>query len=216
MIDAQRWMELFTRAVQAAFGGRAVCIGLQGSYSRGEAHEGSDLDPVLVLDDFQPADLHRYRALLDGLPHRDLVCGFAGGRAELEAWDEADLFQFYHDTTVYAGSLDWIAPKATAAAARRAAHKAACDIYHMAVHNFLHEKSPDILSGLYKSAVFALQAKHFCDTGRYCRRRADLAAELTGDDAAVLALGPDAARPERFGDATALLLRWARDLICGL
>ena len=25
--------------------------GLQGSYSRGEAHEGSDLDPVLVLDD---------------------------------------------------------------------------------------------------------------------------------------------------------------------
>ena len=44
----------------------------------------------------------------------------------------------------------------------------------------------------------------------------DLAAELTGDDAAVLALGPDAARPERFGDATDLLLRWARGLICGL
>ena len=43
MFDLDRWLDKYIEAVDAAFGARIVFIGLQGSYARGEAHEGSDI-----------------------------------------------------------------------------------------------------------------------------------------------------------------------------
>ncbi len=91
-IDA--WMEEYQRAVKERFGGRVWFIGLQGSFGRGEATEGSDIDAVLILDTVSAADLQAYGDLLDGLPQRDRVCGFVSGREELLAWEPSDLFQF--------------------------------------------------------------------------------------------------------------------------
>lgn len=50
------------------------------------------------------------------LPRRELLCGFVSGWAELERWDAADLFQFYHDTTPYLGTLDALLPRIDRAA----------------------------------------------------------------------------------------------------
>lgn len=50
MFDLDRWLDKYIEAVDAAFGARIVFIGLQGSYARGEAHEGSDIDVVLILN----------------------------------------------------------------------------------------------------------------------------------------------------------------------
>lgn len=50
MFDLQRWLDEYVSAVDAAFGARIEFIGLQGSYARGEQHEGSDIDVVLLLD----------------------------------------------------------------------------------------------------------------------------------------------------------------------
>ena len=49
-LDEKAWMAQFCQAVKDEFGGRIVCIGLQGSRGRGEEREDSDIDMVVVLD----------------------------------------------------------------------------------------------------------------------------------------------------------------------
>ena len=118
-MDMQVWMKEFQEAVRAAFGERVVCIGLQGSRGRGEASETSDIDAAVIFDRLCPDDLRRYDRAVSALPHRALLCGFVAGRTELERWDDADLFQFWFDTTPVYGSLDFLRPRITEVAAQQ-------------------------------------------------------------------------------------------------
>lgn len=94
-LDEKAWMAQFCQAVKDEFGGRIVCIGLQGSRGRGEEREDSDIDMVVVLDRVELEDLDRYRRVVANLPCRELLCGFVSGKEELLAWEPGDLFQFY-------------------------------------------------------------------------------------------------------------------------
>ena len=174
MIDITTWVEQFLRALDARFAGRTWFAGLQGSYGRGEATETSDIDLVVILDELTAADISTYNAMLDTLPHRELICGFLSGKEEILHWDAADLFQFYHDTTPIRGTLDSLLPLIDDAAVQRAIHMGACNIFHGCVHNMLYEKSEDILRGLYKAASFVVQAIAYLQTGTYFRRQVDL------------------------------------------
>ena len=178
MIDISSWSKLFCKQLSECFGDRVWFVGLQGSYSRGEATESSDLDMVVILDKLQPADISKYHAMLDSLPNRELLCGFLSGKAEILNWEPSDLFQFYYDTTPIKGSLDELLPFLDNSAVNRAIQTGVCNIYHGCVHNMLYEKSNDILYGLYKSAVFVVQAIVFIQTGRYFRKQEELCAEL--------------------------------------
>ena len=100
------WMDDFTAAVRQAFGARVYCIGLQGSRARGEANEDSDIDVVVILDEWRAEDWQRYEAVLDSLPERDKVCGFVSGKRELLAWEPSELFGFYYDTKPWYGKLE--------------------------------------------------------------------------------------------------------------
>ena len=174
MIDITTWVEQFLRALDVQFAGRTWFVGLQGSYGRGEATETSDIDLVVILDELTAADIPTYNAMLDTLPHRELICGFLSGKEEILHWDAADLFQFYHDTTPIRGTLDSLLPLIDDAAVQRAIHMGACNIFHGCVHNMLYEKSEDILRGLYKAASFVVQAIAYQQTGTYFRRQVDL------------------------------------------
>ena len=174
MIDIKAWIGIFTDKVEAAFPNRVWFIGLQGSYGRGEATSESDIDVVVILNELDITDLGRYRDMLDTLPYREQVCGFVSGRTELLSWEPSDLFQFYHDTTPIKGSLDALLGKIEKDDARRAVRIGACNLYHALVHNFLHEKSDAVLRSLYKSAVFVIQAVHFCRTGEYIKSTKEL------------------------------------------
>lgn len=186
MIDVNTWLNTFLEKLEGTFGNRVWFVGLQGSYSRGEATETSDIDAVVILDTLTTEDIRAYNAMLDTLSHRELICGFLSGKAEILQWDPSDLFQFYHDTTPLRGSLDELLPKIDKDAVRRAIHTAACNIYHGCVHNMLHEKSEDILRALYKSASFAIQAIYFLETGNYIRRTSDLLPAVSGPEQVVL------------------------------
>ena len=186
MIEINHWMAAYCEGVRESFGERVDFIGLQGSYGRGEAGEQSDLDVVLLLDKLEAADLRRYGEVLDTLPHRELVCGFAAGREELAHWDTADLFQFYFDTVPYMGSLGWLRERMDGEAAGRAIRLGACNLYHGCVHNLLHEKDAAILKGQYKAAVFVLQAIAYRQTGRYERQKSRLHALLQPAEQAIL------------------------------
>ncbi len=174
MIEINAWTKNFLDVLRDTFGERIWFVGLQGSYGRGEATETSDIDLVVILDELAPLDIQKYNAMLDTLPHRELICGFLSGKNELLSWEPSDLFQFYYDTKPLVGSLDELKPLIDGAALDRAIKIGTCNIYHGCVHNMLYEKSDDILKGLYKAASFVVQAIVFRQTGRYVSRQNDL------------------------------------------
>lgn len=174
MMDITLWTNQFLERLTETFGARVWFVGLQGSYSRGEATETSDIDMVVILDELTVQDLQRYRSMLDTLPNRELICGFLSGRQEILNWDPADLFQFYHDTIPIHGTLDALLPMIDGQAVDRAIKMAAGNLYHGCVHNMLHGKSEDALRGLYKAASFMVQAIYFRQTGTYLRHQNQL------------------------------------------
>ena len=174
MIDLNSWTASFLQALRNNFGDRIWFVGLQGSYGRGEATETSDLDMVVILDELSASDIQAYRAMLDTLTHRELICGFLAGKQDILNWEPSDLFQFYHDTTPIQGSLDELLPLLSISAIRRAVKIGVCSIFQGCVHNMLYERSDNILRGLYKSASFVVQAICYLQTGTYIRRQIDL------------------------------------------
>ena len=149
------WMSLLRDRLLESFGDRVVFIGLQGSRARGEADQDSDIDAVVILDALSVGDLGTYRGILDRMPHRELACGFVSGMDEIARWDPADLFQFRMDTVPILGDLDSILPPLDPDDSRRAAVAGACSIYHACVHNYVHERSPEILDALYKQGSYS-------------------------------------------------------------
>ena len=182
MIEITTWMNEFLSTINEAFGDRVWFVGLQGSYGRGEATETSDIDVVVILDELSITDVHKYNAMLNTLPYRELICGFVSGRDELLNWEPSDLFQFYYDTTPIKGSLNELLTVIDEAAIDRAIKIGVCNIYHGCVHNMLHEKSEDILKGLYKSASFVVQAIAFKQTEKYIKHQSELLNVVTTDE----------------------------------
>ena len=186
MMDIKKWMNAFLNAVNGTFADRVWFIGLQGSYGRGEATETSDIDVVIILDQLSATDIQAYNAMLDGLPYRELICGFLSGKDELLNWESSDLFQFYYDTTPIKGSLDELLAVIDEASIDKAIKIGACNLYHRCVHNMLHEKSDDILRELYKSASFVVQAIAFRQTGKYLKQQKELLRVVSSDECGII------------------------------
>lgn len=214
-MDMQDWMERFRNTVLKIFGRRIVCIGLQGSRGRGEATETSDIDAVVILDRLDADDLHAYGRAVSALPYRALLCGFISGRAELENWDTADLFQFYFDTEPVYGDLEFLRARIDDTAAERAVRMGACNLYHGCAHNMLHEKSGEVLAALLKSAVFTVQAAYYRRNGVYIRRHSELAKAVSGTERELVeaALRTRTGIQPDFDVYSALLFTWAGALI---
>ena len=212
MVEITAWMHTFLQTLDQTFGARVWCVGLQGSYGRGEATETSDIDAVVILDELSAADIQTYHAMLDNLPNRELICGFLSGKNELLHWDASDLFQFYYDTKAIRGSLDELVPLLDGAAVNRAIKMGACNIYHGCVHNMLYEKSDEILIGLYKAASFVVQAICFQQTGRYISQQKDLLEAVSPDEEAVLEHFMTLKRGGRveFTEMSESLFTWSR------
>ena len=182
MIDVTAWIQRFLQALNETFANRVWFVGLQGSYGRGEATDASDIDIVVILNELSAMDIKTYNTMLDTLPCRELICGFLSGKKEIMNWDPSDLFQFCHDTTPIKGSLNEVLTLVDESAVNRAIKIGACNIYHGCVHNMLHEKSEDILCGLYKSASFVVQAIAFKQTGNYVRHQKELLQVTSSDE----------------------------------
>jgi len=216
MIDVKTWIKEFTNKVEQTFSNRVLFIGLQGSYGRGEATQTSDIDAVVILDKLRINDLKVYRDMLDTLPNRELICGFISGKDELLNWDSSDLFQFYYDTAPIKGTLDCLLDKIDKRAVKRAIKIGACNIYHACVHNFVHEKSEDILRSLYKSAVFVIQEIWFYETGKSIKSNAELQNAINPPSAVLAtALNLKNGADVKFEEMSELLINWAKACIGG-
>ena len=215
MVDIKSWLEEFLQKLNEIFKSRVWFVGLQGSYGRGEATETSDIDVVVILNEFTVADIQAYNGMLDTLPHRELICGFVSGKDEIMNWESSDLFQFYHDTTPIKGSLDELLPKIDSVAVDRAIKIGACNIYHGCVHNMLHTKNDDILKGLYKAASFVVQAIVFKQTGNYIKHQNQLLQAALLDEKIVIETFLKYKNGETvdFNSASEILFEWSKKWI---
>jgi predicted nucleotidyltransferase len=212
MIDISAWIQCFLQMLNETFANRVWFVGLQGSYGRGEACDTSDIDIVVILDELTTSDIQKYNAMLNTLPHRELICGFVSGKDELLHWEPSDLFQFYYDTTPIKGTLDELLPLLDKVAVERAIKIGACNIYHGCVHNMLHEKSEDILRDLYKSASFVVQAIVFQQTRKYIKHQKELLLAAAPDEHAIVQtfLNLKNGGTVEFGAMSEVLLAWAK------
>jgi hypothetical protein len=153
--------------------------------------------------------------MLDKLSHRELICGFLSGKKELLSWEPSDLFQFYYDTKPIKGSLDEILHLLDADAVDRAIKIGACNLYHGCVHNMLHEKSEEILRGLYKSASFTVQAIVFRQTGKYVSRLADLLEIASPGERAIIEIFISLKNGEevKLDEMSGILFNWVKKQI---
>ena len=215
MIDITNWMQSFLQVLNETFANRVWFVGLQGSYGRGEATETSDIDMVVILDELSIKDIQTYNDMLDNLPHRELICGFLSDKNDIMNWEPSDLFQFCHDTTPIKGSLDEVMAVVDESAVSRAIKIGACNIYHGCVHNMLHEKSEDILRGLYKSASFVVQAIVFKQTGNYIKFQEELLTVATPNEKAIINtfLSLKKGGPADFIPMSEALFVWAKQWI---
>ena len=215
MIDINVWMNDFLQKLNDFFANRVWFVGLQGSYGRAEATETSDIDIVVILDELNASDIPTYQDMLDTLPHRELICGFVSGKDEILNWEPSDLFQFYHDTTAIKGSLDDLLPLIDHVAIDRAIKMGACNIYHGCVHNMLHEKSEDILKGLYKAASFVVQAIVFKQTGNYIKHQSQLLQVASAEERMIIEtfLKYKDGEVVDFNEASRMLFEWSKKWI---
>ena len=215
MIDISAWMQNFLQALNETFRDRVWFVGLQGSFARGEATETSDIDVVVILDELSAMDIQNYNKMLDTLPHRDLICGFLSGKDDIMNWEPSDLFQFCYDTTPIKGSLDEVMAVVDENAVNRAIKIGACNIFHGCIHNMLHEKSEDILRGLYKSASFVVQAIVFKQTGKYIRHQKDMLKIVSPDERVIVEtfLNLKNGGAVEFNTMSEMLFIWAKKWI---
>lgn len=206
-IDFTRWKTEYIQAVMRAFGARIVLAGVQGSRAREEAAEGSDIDAVLILDVLALDDLSRYRSLIARLPHAELMCGFVSGKAELLAWDAAELVSFYFDTDCLIGNLAFLRARITPEAAKRSIHLSACGLYHSLCHAAAFEAEPLSDRAFSKAAFFLLRTRCFLETGSYPLRLSELAKLLNDEERALLSplMGDRFSRKDAAFDPAAAL-----------
>ena len=215
MPEIKTWLKAFSEALEDTFSERIYFVGLQGSYGRGEATETSDIDVVVILDEFNAGDIKAYNDMLDTLSDRALICGFISGRKEILSWEPSDLFQFYYDTKPIKGSLDELLTVIDSDAVYKAVKTGACNIYHGCVHNMLHEKSEEILKALYKSACFVIQALCYRQKGIYVSSAAELITKVSEADAVIIKIASNLKKGAEvnFDEMSVALFDWAKKLI---
>ena len=203
-MDINIFMGSFKENLLRLFGDNLLFLGLQGSYGRGEAKETSDIDPVIILQQCGKDDILRYRAYIDTLPEKDILCGFISSIDELRAWESADRAQLILDTKPVYRDLAELCPRITSDDIRRAVQQGACAIYHASSHNILHARDWSVLPELYKSTRFTIRMKHYLQTGVYVSAFRELTAVVDEEEKAIL----EAQELDTENDAF-MLLEWA-------
>ena len=203
-MDINSFMESFKDNLLSLFNDNLLFLGIQGSYGRGEAKETSDIDPVIILQHCGKDEILKYRAYIDTLPVKNILCGFVSSIDELWAWESADRAQLILDTKPVLGNLAELCPSITRDDIRRAVQQGACTIYHASSHNILHARNWSILPELYKSARFTIRMKHYLQTGVYVSAFRELSAIVGEEEKAIL----ETQNPDAENDAF-ILLEWA-------
>ena len=212
MFDLNSYLDDLILNCRSAFGNRLLYVGLQGSYMRGEAHDDSDIDVMLVLDRLAVGDMEAYRQILERIGSCGRSCGFVCGREELARWNPLEVFQLRHTTRDLFGVLaDWL-PPATREDEINYVKLSLGNLYHEICHRYIHadrDKNIATLRGTCKSVFFILQNMHFLESGRFVPTKKALKEEVSPEDRRAMELAelPDG---YDFDRAFSVLFTWCQ------
>lgn len=219
MPDTERYIEEMIADLRTAFGARLCYVGLQGSYLRGEAHAGSDLDLMVVIDALTPRDLDTYRACLVNRGDEIQSCGFLCGKDALAAWNPLEILHLRYSTRDLYGMLEPLLPPTSMEEHRRYVQLSLGNLYHALCHRYVHtspENSRKKLGNHEKELFFILQDLHYLRSGNFMPTRDALSDVLPLSDRAVwdaVKHAQNASDRYDFGGTFALLFGWCQSVM---
>ena len=175
--NIDNYLEKLISRCKESFGGRLVYAGLQGSYLRGEATENSDIDVMIVIDDFSVEDMKTYRAILKEIGWYEKSCGFICGKADLANWNPLEALQLKYTTKDLFGKLETLLPPATRQDEINYVKISLGNFYHEICHRYIHtgdEKSRDKLRACCKQLYFVIQNLHYLESGNFLLKKSDV------------------------------------------
>ena len=212
MIDLDSYLNALILSCRAAFGERLLYVGLQGSYLRGEAHENSDIDVMMILDRFSVQDMDQYREILKRIGFYERSCGFICGRDELLRWTPLEVCQLRHTTKDLYGILADYLPSATWEDEVNYVKLSLGNLYHELCHRYIHrdrERNIAAFRGTCKSVFFLMQNLHYLESGRFILTKQELKAAVSEEDRRVLELG-ELADGYNFDQTYSVLFAWCQ------
>lgn len=189
--DVNDYLEKLIGLCRTAFGDRLLYIGLQGSYMRNEATDQSDIDVMIILEDFSVADMDVYREILNKMGYYEKSCGFICGKNEMLRWNPLEVRQLRHTTKDLIGELKNYLPSATRDDEINYVKLSLGNLYHELCHRYIHadrEKNIAKFNGTYKSLFFLIQNLYYLESGTFAVSRRDLIRQVSEEDRAVLGI----------------------------
>lgn len=213
MFDLDKYLADLSMNCQTAFGERLLYMGLQGSWLRGEAHENSDIDIMVILDRFSVRDMDTYREILKEIGFYERSCGFICGKDEMKRWNPLEVCQLRHTTKDLVGVLTDYLPSATREDEINYVNLGLGNLYHELCHRYIHadrDKNTARFRVTCKSVFYLIQNLHFLESGRFILSMKDLKEAVTGEDRTVLEM---AELPDNydFDQAFSFLFAWCQN-----
>ena len=191
MFDVEEYIKKLISECKNAFAERLLYIGLQGSYMREEATEKSDIDVMIILEDFSVEELDVYRELLKSIGNDEKSCGFICGREEMMCWNPLEVCQLRHTTKNLYGALKDFLPSATREDEINYVKLSLGNLYHELCHRYIHsnrERNIAAFRGTCKNAFFLIQNLHFLESGYFVVRKGELKEQVSEEDRVILEL----------------------------
>ncbi|MBR6860825.1 MAG: nucleotidyltransferase domain-containing protein [Acidaminococcaceae bacterium] len=212
MFDLDKYLADLILNCRSAFGERLLYIGLQGSWLRGEAHENSDIDIMVILDGLSVRDMDTYRGILKGIGFYEKSCGFICGKDEMKRWNPLEVCQLHYTTKDLLGVLTDYLPSATREDQINYVKLSLGNLYHEFCHRYIHanrDKNAAKFRGTCKSVFYLIQNLHFLESGHFILSRKELNEAVPEEDRIVLEMAelPD---DYDFDQAFSSLFAWCQ------
>ena len=191
MFDLDSYLNDLISCCWASFGDRLLYVGLQGSWLRGEAHENSDIDVMVILDRFSVQDMDTYRGILKKIGFYEKSCGFICGKEEMNRWNPLEVCQLRHTTKDLLGVLTDHLPPATREDEINYVKLCLGLLYHELCHRYIHadrKKNVARFRGTCKGLFYLIQNLHFLESGSFVRSKKALKEAVSEEDRTILEL----------------------------
>jgi len=212
MFDLDSYLNDLISSCRSSFGDRLLYLGLQGSWLRGDAHEDSDIDVMVILDRFSVQDMDRYREILKKIGFYERSCGFICGKDELLRWNPLEVCQLRHTTKDLFGVLTDYLPSATREDEVNYVKLSLGNLYHELCHRYIHadrEQNVAAFRGTCKGVFFLMQNLHYLESCRFILTKKEFKEAVSAEDRRVLEL---AELPDGFDfeQAFSVLFAWCQ------
>ena len=218
MIDIDKYVNDYMAEVRSVYGERLLYVGLQGSYLRGEAHENSDIDIMVVIDGFSVKDMDLYKEILEKIGNSDKACGFICGRDEITGWTPLETFQLLQTTKDLHGKLEELLPEANRQDEITYVKTSLGNMYHEFCHRYIHAdraKNIQKFRGTCKGFFFLIQNLHYLESGKFVKTKSELKEAVSEEDRYILMMA-DLPDDYDFDKEFTIVIDWCRKAFCRL